>query len=407
MTFPFDKMPEIQRELYLEKIRPFYDSELIKVIAGVRRSGKSTILRQIIREIVSRGVPEDRIIEMNFEVFEYLNVDDAAKLNDLIRPRMSRTSKNYLFFDEIQHVTGFERALNSFRAEFDCSIFITGSNGKLLSGELATLLTGRYVEFRVMPFTFREVAEYRGVKGDHELFEEYMRLGGMPLRLTMAERDAKTYLSDLKSSIIEKDIVKRSKITNTDLLNRIVNFMLNNSSNVFSANSVKNFLKNEGRGVSPETVYNYVNAIVSSLLVSKAGRFDIKGKELMKMYEKYYAVDTGLWYSDKLSGDIDVGACLETIVYNELIARGYRVSMGKIEDKEIDFVAEMGGGRAYVQVAYLMADEDTKKREFSALELIPDNYPKYVLSMDGFDMSRNGIVHMNLLKFLLSDRGLV
>jgi len=398
---------EIQRELYLKKIRPFYDSDLIKVITGVRRSGKSTILRQIMKEIVSGGVPEDRIIDLSFELFKYQDIDDAAKLHDQVRPMMSGGGKYYLFFDEIQNVIGFERALNSFRVEFNCSIFITGSSGKLLSGELTTLLTGRYVEFRVMPFTFKEVAEYRGTEGDLELFEEYMRLGGMPLRLTMGEGEARTYLRDLKASIIGKDILLRSKITNTDLLNRIVDFMLNNSSNVFSANSVKNFLISERRNVSSETVYNYVNAVVSSLLISKVRRFDVKGKEMMRMHEKYYAADTGLWHSDKLTGDVDVGACLETIVYNELIARGYSVSIGKVDDKEVDFIAEADGGRAYIQVSYLLSDDATKEREFSSLEFIRDNYPKYVLSMDGLDMSRGGIVHLNLMKFLLSDDRLI
>jgi predicted AAA+ superfamily ATPase len=398
---------EISRELYLKKIRPFYHSELIKVITGVRRSGKSTILRQIRSELVSGGVPEDHIIEMNFELVEYGSVDNYVKFHDHVSQRVSGNGKYYMFFDEIQKVTDFEKAINSFRVEFDCNIFITGSNGKLLSGELATLLTGRYVEFRVMPFTFREVAEYYDNSGDLELFGEYMRLGGMPMRLTMGATEARTYLRDLKASIIGNDIQKRHNITNTDLLNRIVDFMLNNSSNVFSANSVANYLLNEKRNVSTETVYNYVEAILSSLLISKVRRFDVKGKELMKMQEKYYAADTGIWYSDKLTGDIDIGACLETIVYNELIARGYSVSIGKIGDKEVDFVAEKDGGRAYIQVSYLLADSATMEREFSALELIPDNYPKYVLSMVGFNMSRNGIVHLNLLNFLLSDDSLV
>ena len=394
---------EISRELYLRRIRPFYDSDLIKVIAGIRRSGKSTLLRQIRKEIVSGGTPEDHIIEMNFELLEFRDIGDSVKLYEHIRGMVSGGGKHYMFFDEIQNVSGFEKAVNSLRAEFDCSIFITGSNGKLLSGELATLLTGRYVEFRIMPFTFREVAEYRGGRGDQELFEDYMRLGGMPQRLTMGEREARTYLRDLKTSIIGKDILLRSRITNVDLLNRMVDFMLKNSSNVFSANSVKNFLISEGRSVSSETVYNYADAILSSLLISKVRRFDMKGKELMRMQEKYYAADTGIWYSDRLTGEIDVGACLETIVCNELIARGYSVSIGKIENKEVDFIAEADGGRAYIQVSYLLADDAVKEREFSPLELIPDNYPKYVLSMDGFDMSRNGIVHLNLLKFLLSD----
>ena len=397
---------EIQRELYLKKIRPFYDSELIKVITGVRRSGKSTILRQIMGEIVSLGVPESQIIDVSFELFKHQGIDNAAKLHDHVRPMMSGNGKHYLFFDEIQGVTGFEKALNSIRAEFDCSIFITGSNRKLLSDDLATLLTGRYVEFRVMPFTFREVVEYRG-GGGHELFEEYMRLGGIPLRLAMGEGEARAYLRDLKASIITNDILLRSKITNTDLLNRIVDFMLSNSSNVFSANSVKTFLLSEGRSVSPETVYSYVNAVVSSLLVSKVRRLDIKGKEIMRTHEKYYVADTGILHSDKLTGEVDIGACLETIVYNELIARGYSVNIGQVGGKEVDFIVEADGGRAYLQVSYPLSDAATREREFSSLELIKDNYPKYVLSMDGFDMSRGGIVHLNILKFLLSDDRLV
>ncbi len=391
------------RERILKKIRPFYDSELIKVLIGLRRSGKSVLLRQIMDELVKSGVEESQIIYMNFEDFQYSSITDAEQLYQYICGQRKNEEKYYLFFDEIQMVKEFERVINSFRATWDVSIFITGSNGKLLSGELATLLSGRYVSFRVTPFSFVEYCEIRRIQepSDEDLIE-YMNWGGMPQRFAMAgETETRTFLQDLYNSIVLRDIVQRVGAKEVDLINRIMEYLMLNPSQTFSAKGILNYFKSVDRAVSAQTLYNYLEHIQASLIVSKAQRYDIRGKQLLTTLDKYFLTDLGLGRIHNSGYKLEMGAMLENIVYNELRNRDYEVYVGKIPNGEVDFVAVKGEKREYYQVAYYLAEQSVVDREFGAFSAIADNYPKYVLSMDKFDFSREGIIHKNVIRFLM------
>ncbi len=396
----------IIRERILNKIRPFYDSELIKVLIGLRRSGKSVILRQIMDELAENGVEESQIIYINFEDFQYSFLANAERFYQYICEQRKNEKKYYLFFDEIQMVNEFERVINSFRATWDVSIFITGSNGELLSGELATLLSGRYVSFRVTPFSFGEYCEIRQIPGpsDEDLIE-YMNWGGMPQRFSMkGETETRTFLQDLYNSIVLRDIVQRTGAKEVDLINRIMEYLMLNPSQTFSAKGILNYFKSVDRTVSAQTLYNYLEHIQTSLIVSKAQRYDIRGKKLLTTLDKYFLTDLGLGRIHNSGYKLEIGAMLENIVYNELRNRDYEVYVGKIPNGEVDFVAVKGDKREYYQVAYYLAEQAVIDREFGAFRGIPDNYPKYVLSMDKFDFSKDGIIHKNVIKFLLGNQ---
>lgn len=393
------------REEILKKIRPFYASDLIKVLIGLRRSGKSVILQQIMEELRAAHVKEEQIIYMNFENFQYADIDCAEKLYEYISKKKVTEEKYYFFFDEIQMVKEFERVVNSFRATWNVSIFMTGSNGKLLSGELATLLSGRYVSFYVMPFCFREYCAIREVEKpqDAELVE-YMNWGGMPQRLAMqGEEETRTYLTDLYNSIVLRDIVQRTKAKDIDLLNRIMQYLMANPAQTFSAKGILNYFKSIDLTVSTQTLYNYLEHIETSLIVKKAPRYDIRGKQLLTTLDKYYLTDLGLGRIHNSGYKMEMGAMLENVVFNELIFRGYEVYVGKLPKAEVDFVAVKNGKKEYYQVAYYLADASVVEREFGAYEGINDNYPKYVLSMDKMDFSREGIIHKNVIEFLLHE----
>lgn len=391
------------REQILNRIRPFYDSDLIKVLIGLRRSGKSVILRQIMDELKIKGVEDAQIIYINFEDFRYSFITNAGQLYQYICGRRKNERKYYLFFDEIQMVDGFERVVNSFRATWDVSIFITGSNGKLLSGELATLLSGRYVSFRVAPFSFRECCEIRKIQepADEDLVE-YMNWGGMPQRFSMkGEAETRTFLQDLYNSIVLRDIVQRTGAKEVDLINRIMEYLMLNPSQTFSAKGILNYFKSVERTVSAQTLYNYLDHIQTSLIVSKTQRYDIRGKQILTTLDKYFLTDLGLGRIHNSGYKLEMGAMLENIVYNELRNRNYDVYVGKIPNGEVDFVAVKGDQREYYQVAYYLAEQSVIDREFGAYRAIADNYPKYVLSMDKFDFSRDGIIHKNVIAFLM------
>ena len=391
------------REQILNRIRPFYDSDLIKVLIGLRRSGKSVILRQIMDELKIKGVEDAQIIYINFEDFRYSFITNAGQLYQYICGRRKNERKYYLFFDEIQMVDGFERVVNSFRATWDVSIFITGSNGKLLSGELATLLSGRYVSFRVAPFSFRECCEIRKIQepADEDLVE-YMNWGGMPQRFSMkGEAETRTFLQDLYNSIVLRDIVQRTGAEEDDLINRIMEYLMLNPSQTFSAKGILNYFKSVDRTVSAQTLYNYLDHIQTSLIVSKTQRYDIRGKQILTTLDKYFLTDLGLGRIHNSGYKLEMGAMLENIVYNELRNRNYDVYVGKIPNGEVDFVAVKGDQREYYQVAYYLAEQSVIDREFGAYRAIADNYPKYVLSMDKFDFSRDGIIHKNVIAFLM------
>ncbi len=387
----------VARENWLKKIRPFYESELIKVIIGIRRCGKSVILTQIAQEIKA---DETHKIFINFEDLQFSDLKDEMSLYKYINNLIIDEQKYYLFFDEIQNVMNFEKAINSFRL-LNTSIFITGSNANLLSGELATLLSGRYVSFKILPFTFAEVLEIRRIKdADDEVLMDYIRWGGMPQRFSInTDNELKVFFSDLYDSIVLKDIVTRYKIQNVSLLNKIIDYLSINMSQIFSGTSIVNFLKSEQRDCSKESLYNYLSFIINSCIMNKVSRYDIQGKKVLSTLEKYYLADVSL--ARVHSTKMDIGASLENIVYNELLNRGYEVYIGILKNAEIDFIAQKGNEKIYLQVCYLLASDETVAREFGVYDSVKDNYPKYVLSLDKFDFSQNGIIHKNLIDWLL------
>ena len=400
----------IKRERYMRRIRPFIGNELIKVLTGIRRSGKSVMLELIKDELCEQGVSARQFITFNFESLANAKYCTADALYDELTKRITEiTGKSYLFFDEIQEVSDWEKCINSARVDFDCDIYITGSNAKLLSGELATYLGGRYVKFVIYPFSFEEYLASRRLTQEDitvsEGFKQYLNLGGMPFLTNLqADRSASLqYLRDVYSSVVLKDVVKRNAIRDVDLLERIITYVMANIGHTFSARSIYNYFKNENRKVAPETVLNYIKACCDAYLFFKISREDIIGKKILSVNEKYYIVDHGIREAVYGMGTRDIDQLLENIVCMELIRRGYDVTIGKARDKEIDFVALSGGDKIYIQVAYLLSGEETIEREFGAYDSIRDNYPKYVLSLDDFDMSRNGIKHRNIRDFLLAD----
>lgn len=402
----------IIREKYLSKIRPFYNVDLIKVITGIRRCGKSVILSQIIDEIKETGVKENQIIYMNFESKEYSNIKNDNDLYTYVKEKFKNNIKYYLFFDEIQNIFGWEKAVNSFKSEYkeNVSIFITGSNSDLLSGELATHLAGRYVSFRIFPFTFSEVCKLKGKenKDRYELekdFDEYVKWGGLPQRFVLTdEEQVRTYLMDIYNSIVVKDIIDRFGIKDLELFNRIVEYIVTTPAQTFSAeNLAKYFNVNDDRGVTKNTLYNYLEYMRQAMLISKADRYDVRGKRILNGKYKYYLTDLGLGQVMNIAKKPQMGAYLENIVYNELLSRGYEVKVGNLENAEIDFIAVKDGNKEYYQVCYYLADDSVIEREFGAFDNVRDNYPKYVISMDKFDMSQNGIIHKNIIDWLLDN----
>ncbi|MBK5251837.1 MAG: ATP-binding protein [Peptostreptococcaceae bacterium] len=395
----------ILREEYLRRIRPFYESDLIKVLIGIRRSGKSVLLKQIEAELMDKDVNESHIIYVNFEDLSYSFIANEMDLHQYIMEKVVDDKKYYLMFDEVQNVANFEKAINSFRSTINCSVFLTGSNSKLLSGELATHLSGRYVSFKMMPFSFLEMCEIKGLDKENiqdEDFMDYLNYGGMPQRFLMQSvTETKVYLRDLYNSIVLKDIVQRSKIKDVDVLNRIVEYMVLNTSQIFSAKSIFKFFESVNRKVSTETIYGYINYITASLIINKAVRYDIRGKKILTRSDKYYLTDLGLSKINNTGFKTEIGALIENVIYNELIYRGYEVYVGKTVKGEIDFIVMDGDDRSYYQVAYLLTDDKVIKREFGVFDLVDDNFPKYVLSMDKYDFSREGIKHINILDFLL------
>ena len=399
----------IIREKYLSKIRPFYDQDLIKVIMGIRRCGKSVILLQIIDELKEKGIPESQIIYINFENEDYSFIKDDLDLHNYIKEKIINTEKYYLFFDEIQNVEHWEKAINSFKASKNVSIFITGSNSDLLSGELATHIAGRYVSFKVYPFTFKEVCELKNLTDKQDIetaFNDYIIWGGMPQRFMMTDEfQVRIYLTDVYDSILVKDIISRFNIKDLDLFNRVVEYIVTTPSQNFSADNLSNYFANkDDRDVSKNTLYNYLEYMAKAMLVNKAERYDVRGKRILTGKYKYYLTDLGLGQIKNTGKRLQIGAYLENIVYNELISAGYDVKIGGIDKGEIDFIATRFKEKIYIQVAYILADDSVVEREFGAFKTIEDNFPKYVLTMDKLDFSQDGIIHKKIIDWLLEDR---
>lgn len=400
----------IKRDMYINRIRPFIETDLIKVMTGIRRCGKSVMLELIKQELIESGIDSNNFISINFEDMSYAHLQTAPALHEeILRSATNIDGKVYLFFDEIQEVQDWEKCINSFRVSLDCDIYITGSNAKLLSGELATYLGGRYVEFVIYPFSFAEFLElYKTVDPNESIqqyFQKYVVSGGMPYLSNIRYQDApsKQYLQDLFNSVQLKDVVKRNNIRDVDLLERIVAYVMANVGNTFSASSVAKYLKSEHRSVAPETILNYIKHCCDAYLFYQVKREDLQGKHILASSEKYYIADHGIREAVFGGNMKEINLTLENIIYLELLRRGYEVTIGKYGNKEVDFVCHKQNEKIYIQVAYLLASEETIKREFGVFDNIQDNFPKYVVSMDEFDMSRNGINHRNIRDFLLDE----
>ena len=397
----------ITRDAYLEKIRPFYHMDLIKVITGIRRCGKSVLLMQIMQELIAEGTNENHIIYINFEDYDYSFIRTGMDLHEYIKEKIEDEDKYYIFCDEIQVIPEFERVVNSIRMKYGASIFITGSNGKLLSGELATFLSGRYVSFYIQPFSFKEVCEIRGLERTEvteEVLQDYMIWGGLPQRFLMqGEEQTKTFLRDVYDTIVLKDIVQRAGVKDIDLFNRVMEYLVCNPSQIFSVTSMSDYFLSVNRKVSKETIYNYLEHITASLIMKKVSRYDIRGKRILTKMDKYYLTDLGIGRIRNSGFKLEMGALLENVVYNELISRGFEVFVGKTAKGEIDFITVKGQEKAYYQVAYYLYDQKVIDREFGAFRDVPDNFPKYVISFDKMDFSRDGIIHKNVIDFLLEE----
>lgn len=396
------------RESYLAKIRGFYDSDLIKVLVGIRRCGKSVILNQVIDELKSeKQIDEDHIIFINFEFIEFEELLDYKKLNKYIKERIKDEKKYYLFLDEIQNVDNFERVVNSLRASIkNISIFITGSNSKMLSDELSSVLSGRYVLFNINPLSYKEYVLLTKKDGyDLNTFWDYAKWGGLPNRCEFDNvTDIKNYLHSVYDSIILRDVVKRLNLKDTILFDIILQYLIETAGREFSAENIIKYLTNENKKISKETLYNYIDALCKALIVKKVYRYDISGKSVLKTLNKYYATDLGIAQIKNNNPEFESYIILENIVYNELINRDYEVYIGKTKTGEVDFLTKKDGNIKYIQVTYEMKGNDKAiEREFGAYKTIDDNYPKYVISLDKINLSRNGIIHLNLIDFLLGN----
>lgn len=395
----------LKREYYLKRIRPFYqENSLIKIIYGLRRAGKSVILNQIKDELLKDKTDESHIIYINFESLDYSFIKNAIDLNNYIKQQIKDNKTYYIFLDEIQKVKDFEKGINSLRITNQCSIFITGSNSKMTFKELSTDLTGRYVSFKVNPLSFSEALEITNTKNYKKLLFDIFEWGSLPQRFSFKEDITKlNYISDVYDSIVLKDVVERLGVKDITLFNKVWQYILETEGREFSATNVLKYLKNEYREVSAETLYNYIEALCSTFIINKVYRYDIHGKSILKTLNKYYVSDLGVKKIKNTNKETNYSICLENLVYNELIFKGYDVYIGKLKDAEVDFVAIKDKKIKYIQVSLYLNSEETINREFGAYKSIQDNYPKYVISLDDVDMSTNGIKHLNVFDFLLNE----
>lgn len=388
------------------------DKPFVKVLNGLRRSGKSTIMTLLIEHLIENGVSNDQIIYLNFESMQFSNINDYVSLYKLVHEKIITKKRTYIFLDEIQEVAGWEKAINSFLVDFDTDLYITGSNSRLLSSELSTYLAGRYREFHIQPLSFAETIDFYNIRKTLDLsitkhFENYRKLGGFPA-LHIADYEIESayqIVYDIYSSTILRDTIQRFKIRDIELLDRVIKFALENVGNTFSASSIVRYFKSQYRKIDINTVYNYLNALESSYVLYKLSRYDIKGKDILKTQEKYYPGDIAFIYALMGYRDEQIAGILETLVFLELKRRGYQIFVGKIQNIEIDFVAVKNNEKVYIQVAYKLSSSETIEREFSPLAAIKDNYPKYVVTMENVWQSNyDGIKHVNVSNFLLQDK---
>lgn len=399
----------INRPLYMDKIMTYVDTPFVKVLTGIRRSGKSTIMKMIMDKLENeRHIPKENIISMRFDSMEYEDMT-AKQMFETIKAGLSVQGRTYLFLDEVQEISGWEKVVNSFLGEYDVDIYVTGSNSRMMSSEIATYLTGRYVSLQVYPLSFEEYLAFRRevteLKNPHQELADYVRLGGFPATHLRAysQDEVYTIVRDIYNSTIFSDIVRRNQIRKVDQLERVVKYTFSNVGNTFSAKSISDYLKSEKRSIDNETVYSYLEKLEKAYILHRCSRYDLQGKEILKTQEKFYLADTSLRYSVLGYGSDNVASSLENVVYLELCRRGYKVYIGKTTDGEVDFVASRQGEKLYVQVTQEIHSEKTEKREYERLLEIKDNYPKYVLRTDEFASGNyEGIKTMHIADFLMS-----
>jgi len=400
----------INRPSYIDKIMAYTDTPFVKILTGVRRCGKSTILKLIMEKLrKERGIPEDRIVSYRFDSMEYEGMT-AKQMYQELKARLSPNGRTYLFLDEMQEITGWEKVVNSLASDFDVDLYVTGSNSRMMSSEISTYLTGRYVAFRIYTLSFQEYLtfkrQYTEIDNIYSEFANYVRLGGFPathLRAYSAD-EVYTIVRDIYNSTVFSDIVKRNQVRKIDQLERVVKYTFNNVGNTFSAKSISDYLKAEHRAIDNETVYSYLEKLEKAYLLHRCSRYDLQGKEILKTQEKFYLADTSLRYSVLGYNDDMVASSLENVVYLELCRRGYTVYIGKAGDGKVDFVASRQNQKIYVQVTQRITSEKTEKREYERLLEIRDNYPKYVLRTDEFAGGNyEGIITMHVADFLMSN----
>lgn len=400
----------IERQLYTEHLKKYINTPFIKIITGIRRSGKSYLLKLLKADLIQLGIPSENIILLNFESLIHEDIKNYKMLYHYVDTLISNLEgKCYILLDEIQEVLDWELALKSFLVDFNCDVYITGSNANLLSSELATYLSGRYVELSIYPLSFNEylnfltMTEWKNTPDVNASFYDYLKYGGFPaLHFMLNDEDLRyQYLKGIYNSVLLKDVIQRNNIRDSELLERIIRFTMDNIGNILSAKKISDFLKNQGRKLSTETVYNYLAALEQAFVLYKVSRYDLKGKKILETQEKYYVSDLGLRHALIGYHDNDISGLLENIVYLELLRRGFQVYIGKQGDLEVDFVAIKNDNRLYIQVTYLLASESTIEREYAPLLQISDNYEKIVLSLDSyFPSNRDGIKWINLIHFL-------
>lgn len=398
----------IFRENYVNKIMAFTDTPFVKVITGVRRCGKSTIMQMIMDELRKKGISDEQIVSLRFDSMEYDGMT-AKQLYEMLKGKLLETEKTYLFLDEVQEISSWEKTVNSINTDFNVDIYVTGSNSRMMSSEIATYLTGRYVSFRIFTLSFEEYLtfkkQYGEVEDTHKELVNYIKYGGFPAihlqKYTLDE--AYTIVRDIYNSTIFSDIVKRNQVRKVDQLERVVKFVFDNVGKTFSAKSISDYIKSEHRTIDNETVYNYLEKLESAYILHRCRRYDVQGKELLKTQEKFYLADSSFKYSVLGYNDQSIAAMLENVVYLELLRRGYEVCIGKTPNGEIDFIATRQNDKLYIQITKEINSEKTEKREYDRLLEINDNYPKYLLRTDEFaDGNYQGIKTMHVADFLLS-----
>ncbi len=400
----------INRPIYVDKIMTYADTPFVKILTGIRRCGKSTILKMLMDKMKERGIHEEQILHYSFDSLEYEDIKTAKALFAHFKQHLFLKGKTYLFLDEIQEVKSWEKVVNSLMTDYDVDIYVTGSNSRMMSSEISTYLTGRYIAFRIYPLSFSEYMTFRKkyteILDSYTELANYLRLGGFPaVHLQKYTPDeVYTIVRDIYNSTIFTDIVRRNQIRKVDQLERIVKFAFDNVGRTFSAASISKYLKSENRAIDNETVYNYLSKLESAYILHRCSRFDVQGKEILKTQEKFYLADPALRYSVLGYSANSVAAMLENIIYLELLRRGYDVYVGKLENAEIDFIAIKQENKLYIQVTQEIGSPETEKREYGRLLDIRDNYPKYVLRTDAFAGGNyEGIKTMHVADFLLSD----